>query len=79
MSPFAPRKDAINLDCGNSLPLCLAAHGIRFGTMTAHNVEWKAAMNRRSPNGKSPAKEVSFGGAKGDIEMRASEQGFATS
>ena len=41
-------------------------------------VEWKAAMNRRTPNGKSPAKEVSFGGAKGDIRMRASEQGFET-
>ena len=33
----SPQKDAINLDCGNSLPLCLAAHGILFGTMTAHN------------------------------------------
>ena len=76
MSPFATRKDTINLDCGNSLPLSLAAHGIRLRTMTTHNVEWKAAMNRRRPKGKSPIMEVSFGAAKGDIEMRASQQGL---
>ena len=88
MLPFAPHKDAINLDCGNSLPLCLAAHGIHIWNDDRSQralkkdlpscVEWKAAMNRRSPNGKSRAKEVSFGGAKGDIEMRASQEGFAT-
>ena len=51
MLPFAPQKDANNLDCGNSLPLCLAAHGIFWGTMTAHNELWKRAC-RGALNGK---------------------------